>query len=131
MANYKIFQIGNVDYTSLIKSPDYDVNIENITETWVDGNYVNHTSIIRTRITGTVRMVLNKTQYQQLLTDLETAKTAPGIYTLGVHINNSTTATELTTISAYTILENEVVYGTPGYGHKPYGMDVTLTLEEI
>ena len=131
MADYQIFKIGSVDYTSLIKTQDYDVNIENVTETWVDGNYVNHTSIIRTRITGTVHLVLTKAQYQQLLTDLETAKTAPGIYTLGVHVNNSTTATELTTISAYTVVENSVVYGTPGYAYNPYAMDVTITLEEI
>ena len=131
MADYQIFSIGSVDYTNLIKRQDYDVNVENVIETWVDGNYINHTSIIRTRISGTVHLVLTKAQYQQLLTDLENAKTAPGIYTLGVHVNNSTTATELTTISAYVVVENGVVYGPKAYKFSPYGMDVTLTLEEI
>lgn len=131
MADYKIFQIGSVDYTSKIKSPDYEMNSENITETWVDGNYINHTSIIRTQIVGSVHMVLDKPDYVQLLADLETAKIQPGIYSLGVHVNNRTTATELTTISAYVTIENAVVYGTKGYAYAPYGMDVVLNIEEI
>lgn len=131
MADYKIFQIGSVDYTSKIKSPDYEMNSENITETWVDGNYINHTSIIRTQIVGSVHMVLDKPDYVQLLADLETAKIQPGIYSLGVHVNNRTTATELTTISAYVTIENAVVYGTKGYAYAPYGMDVVLNVEEI
>ena len=131
MADYKIFQIGAADYTPLIKSPDYNVMSENVTETWVDGNYINRTSIIRTRITGSVHMVLRTAQYQQLLADLETAKIQPGIYLLSVHVNNRAASTELTPISAYVTIENTVVYGTPGYAYAPYGVDVTLTLEEI
>lgn len=131
MADYKIFQIGSVDYTSRIKSPDYAVNSENVTETWVDGNYIKHTSVIRTRIVGTVHMVLDTADYVQLLADLETAKIQPGIYSLGVHVNNRTTATELTTISAYVTVENAVVYGPQGYKYEPFGMDVVLNLEEI
>ena len=131
MADYKIFQIGSVDYTSRIKSPDYAVNSENVTETWVDGNYSNHTSVIRTRIVGTVHMVLDTADYVQLLADLETAKIQTGIYSLSVHVNNRTTATELTPISAYVTIENSVVYGTRGYAYAPYGMDVVLNIEEI
>ena len=131
MADYKIFQIGTVDYTSKIKLADYQVSSEDVVETWEDGNYRRHYDKIRTRISGEVHMVLDKSQYEQLLTDLTNAINSTGTWSLGVHVNNRTTTTELTSIAAYVTLETSVVYGHSGYSYKPYGMDVKLSFEGV
>ena len=131
MADYVIFKIGAVDYTAKIKTQEYSALKNDVVETWVDGNYITHTDVVRTRITGSVHMVMRKAEYNQLLTDMENAKVSPGCYTLNVHVDNDTTETQTVQITASCTVSTSVVYGTPAYFYDPVAMDVNIEFEEL
>lgn len=131
MADYQLFTVGSVDYTDKVKQTAYDVRKENVTQAWVDGNHRNRVSTIRTRIAGTVNLLLKKSEYNQFLADMETAKTGGSYYNLGVHPNNTTTGTGLVPIVATARITSQVAYGTEAYAYNPAGMYVTVEFEEM
>lgn len=131
MPNFQLFVVGSVDYTDKVKQNEYEVTREEVVETWVDGNYTTRAAVIRTRITGSVKLLLKKAEYNQFLADMETAKDAStNTYSLGVHPNNTTTGTGLVNIDALCTISSEVAYGTQSYSYQPAGMYVTVDFEE-
>lgn len=44
------------DFTNCIPVPDYRVNVQNITEEWEDANYNNHSSVVQTKVKGTLSL---------------------------------------------------------------------------
>lgn len=131
MADYVIFKIGSVDYTDKIKLTDYAAARADVTETWVDGNYITHSSVIRTRVSGSVKMILRTAEYNQLLSDMETAKIQPGVYTISAHIDNETASTENVTISAIVTVTAKSVFMPKVYQFNPTAFEVVLEFEEI
>ena len=47
-----IYDTEWLDFTDLISLPTYDVNYEDVTESWDDANYVSHVTRVRKRVTG-------------------------------------------------------------------------------
>lgn len=130
MADYQLFVVGSADYTDKVKQTEYNVVKNDVVDTWVDGNYRTRTSVIRTRITGTVHLLMKTAEYNQFLADMQTAKNADNTYNLGVVPNNKNTVSALETITAYATISAQVAYGTEGYGYHPAGMYVEVELEE-
>ena len=131
MADYVIFKIGSVDYTDKIKLSEYKAERADVTEQWIDGNYITRSSVIRTRVSGAVKMVLRAAEYNTFLNDLETAKIQPGVYSLSVHVDNETTATENVTISAFVTVEAKTVFMPQVYQFQPTALEVDIEFEEI
>ena len=131
MADFQLFVVGSVDYTGKVKQTEYDVHQDDVVENWVDGNHRTRSSVIRTRVSGSVKLLLKKAEYNQFLADMETAKTvASNTYSIGVHPNNVTTGTGLVTINALCTVSAEVAYGTQTYSYQPAAMYVTVDFEE-
>lgn len=130
MADFQLFVVGAVDYTDKVKQNEYDVHSDDVVDTWVDGNYRTRTSVIRKRVTGSVKLLMKKAEYNQFITDMETARIVSNMYSIGVHPNNVTTGTGLVTIQALCTVSAEVAYGTPSYSFQPAAMFVTVVFEE-
>lgn len=131
MADYEIFKIGSVDYTDKIKLTEYTAERADVTESWIDGNHINRISVIRTRVSGSVKMILRTAEYNALLNDLETAKIQPGVYSLSVHVDNETASTENITISAFVTVSAKVVFLPQVYQFNPTAFEVDIEFEEI
>lgn len=94
-----LFKIGNTDLTKWEDTSSHDVNREDVFEEWVDGNWITHRVIARTRVTG--RVTLNfarSTDYAAFISLLSSERNADGYYPVTVWCAN-TNSTE--TINAF------------------------------
>lgn len=91
-----LFKISSTDLTQWEDTQAHDVNREDVFEEWVDGNWITHRVIARTRISGSV--VLNfarETEYAAFMTLLSTARNANGYYPITVWCSNTNTSETL------------------------------------
>lgn len=93
MALTNLFKIGATDLTQFEDAEKHVVNREDLFEEWVDGNYIQHRSLSRTQISGTVVLkFVRETDYSSFLTLLSTARDAEGFYTITVWCSNTGSA---------------------------------------
>lgn len=86
------FKISSTDLTAFEDIQNHDVNRDDVYDTWTDGNWVDHRVIVRTRISGTVKLGFKKaTDFADFMTLLGTAKDAEGFYPISVYCNNTGT----------------------------------------
>lgn len=131
MANYQIFIVGSSnDYTRYLRTNDYSVTREDVLVTWTDANHITRADVVRTRISGSLHLVMKKAIYETFLTHWAAARNADGSHNIQVHVDNATTATEVTAAKVFATMETKVVYGTPGYRYDPTAMDIVITFEE-
>lgn len=130
MADYVIFKISSTDYTPYLRTDEYSVLEEDVIETWTDANRITRGHVLRTRITGSVRLVFRASEFDSFLTTWNTAKNADGTYTFTVHVNNDSTTNENIQITAFATMTSSVVFGTPAYGYIPTAMVVQIDFEE-
>lgn len=131
MSDYQIFIVGTTaDYTPYLNTQDYNVMRADVLETWTDANHLTRGHILRTRISGSIRLVMRTAVFEQFLTDWATAKNADGSHSIQVHVDNATTATEVTSADVFATMSTKVLYAPVGYSYEPTAMDVTIEFEE-
>lgn len=131
MSDYQIFIVGTTaDYTQYLNTQDYNVMRADVLETWTDANHLTRGHILRTRISGSIRLVMRTAVFEQFLTDWATAKNADGSHSIQVHVDNATTATEVTSADVFATMSTKVLYAPVGYSYEPTAMDVTIEFEE-
>ena len=130
MADYKIFKINSVDYTPYLRTEDYNVIREDVIETWTDANRITRGHVLRTRLTGQVRLVFRASEFNTFLTNMTTAKNADGTYNIYCHVNNDDTGTENVAANVFITMSSQVVFGVKTYEYLPTAMVVNLSFEE-
>lgn len=119
-----LLTVNSHDYTKYIVSGSYEVNAEDVYQSWADGNGVKHRSVYRTRIAGKLTMrFLNRSAYSAFLSDLAAVKTG-GYYPMTVYVNNTLTTA---TINAFTDVEPAM---EANYTTLPEMGKFTIKLEE-
>lgn len=99
MALSNLFVIGSTDLTSWEQTENHNVNRDDVYEEWVDGNWISHRVISRTRVSGTVILSFARaTDFASFMTLMSTARDANGYYPVTVWCSN-TNSTE--TINAF------------------------------
>lgn len=99
MALSNLFVIGSTDLTKWEQTENHNVNREDVYEEWVDGNWISHRVISRTRVSGTVILSFARaTDFASFMTLMSTARDANGYYPVTVWCSN-TNSTE--TINAF------------------------------
>lgn len=99
MALTNLFKIGSTDLTSWEQTENHNVNRDDVYEEWVDGNWISHRVIARTRVSGTVILSFARaTDFASFMTLMSTARDANGYYPVTVWCSN-TNSTE--TINAF------------------------------
>lgn len=80
-----LFKIGTTDLTKWEKTDLHNVNNEDVFEEWVDGNWITHRTVTRTRVSGTVVLSFAKeTDYAAFIALLSAERTTDGYYPITV-----------------------------------------------
>lgn len=118
------FIIGATDLSSHDDLTKHDVNREDVFETWVDGNWITHRVVARTRVTGTVYLRFpRQTDFDAFLALMVSARDANGYYPITVWCSNTGTNE---TINAFLDYDGETKWDvtTP---RKWQGITITIT----
>lgn len=125
MAWTNLFVISSTDLTSWEDKEKHQVNRADVWEEWVDGNWVTHRVIARTRVTG--KVVLNfakESDFVSFITLLSSARNADGYYPITVWCSNTNT-TE--TVNAFLDIDGDTKWDvTAPLKHH----SVTVTIEQ-
>lgn len=89
MAAIVFFQVGSTDLTPYVDVQNFDVNSEDVFETWTDGNYVEHREITRSRIIGKIKLGFKDlTDFNNFKSLMSSNRNANGYYPIKVYVNN-------------------------------------------
>lgn len=84
------FKIGSTDLTAYLDVQSYAVNLEDMFDTWEDGNWITHRVIARQRRSGTFSLGFDTAaSFAAWTALLASAKTAGGYYAVTAYINNT------------------------------------------
>ena len=124
MAWTNLFVISSTDLTSWEDKEKHDVNRADVWEEWVDGNWVTHRVISRTRVTGTVALNFAKeSDFASFITLLSSARNADGYYPITVWCSNTNT-TE--TINAFLDIDGDTKWDvTAPIKHHSVTVEIT------
>lgn len=90
MANIIFFQIGTTDLTPYVDIQNFDVNSEDIYESWTDGNFIEHREITRSRVIGKIKLGFSDTtDFTNFQTLLSNNRNVNGYYPIQIHVNNT------------------------------------------
>lgn len=125
MALTGLFIIDSTDLTKWENTEKHAVNRQDVFEEWVDGNWISHRVISRTRVTGTVLLSFaRESDYASFMTLMATARNANGYYPITVWCSNTNT-TE--TINAFLDISGETKWDvTAPIKHH----DITVTISQ-
>lgn len=103
------FKIGATDFTAYEDIQNHSVNREDVFSTWTDGNWIEHRTIARTRINGTVTLGFRTAaEHTAFLSALAAARSPDGFYSVSVYCNNTGS---LESISAFLSLSESDKWG--------------------
>lgn len=92
MALTNLFKINATDLTAYEDTSKHNVNKADVFDNWTDGNWIDHRTISRTRITGTVVLNFPRTaNYTSFLTLMSTERNSDGYYPITVYCSNTGT----------------------------------------
>lgn len=124
MAWTNLFVISSTDLTSWEDKEKHEVNRADVWEEWVDGNWVTHRVIARTRVTG--KVVLNfakESDFASFITLLSSARNADGYYPITVWCSNTNT-TE--TVNAFLDIDGDTKWDvTAPIKHHSVTVEIT------
>lgn len=93
------FKIGPTDLTAYEDIQSHDVNREDVYDIWTDGNRIDHRVVVRTRVSGTIKLGFSDAAaFASFVALLRSARSAEGFYTVTAYCSNTGT---LETFEAY------------------------------
>lgn len=124
MAWTNLFKISSTDLTKWEDTSKHEVNRADVWEEWIDGNWITHRVIARTRVTGKVVLNFSRaTDYAAFVAILSSARDADGYYPVTVWCANTNT-TE--TINAFLDVEGETAFDvTAPIKHNSVTVEIT------
>lgn len=132
------------DFTDLIALPSYDVNYEDITETWDDANYVSHITRVRKRISGKFSLWFSDlTRYNTFIKRLKENRERNGegeaYVMLRLQVNNEIDEESTDSLSTnrpvretgiFTIKMDSNPWVAPIFGHYDRYSAVNITIQQ-
>jgi len=90
MADKMFLTIGGTDVSDFLDIQNYEMNAEDVYNTWTDGNWIDHRVIVRQRITGKVKAGFKRAaDFAAFTALLESAKQTNGYYSISAYVNNT------------------------------------------
>lgn len=88
--NMVFFQIGSSNLSPFADIQNYEMNSEDVFDTWTDANWLDHRVIVKQRISGKIKLGFAKaSDFSDFLTLLAGARKADGSYTVTAYVNNT------------------------------------------
>lgn len=124
MALTNLFVINTTDLTKWEDTERHAVNREDVYEEWVDGNWVSHRVIARTRVTGSVVLdFARETDFASFMTLMTSARNPSGYYPITVWCSNTNTTESL---NAFLDIEGDTKWDVTA-PIKHHSITVTIT----
>lgn len=119
-----LFKISTTDLTKWEDTSKHSVNRADVFEEWVDGNWVTHRVIARTRVAGKVTLSFSReADYAAFVALLTSARNADGYYPVTVWCSNTNT-TE--TINAFLDVSGDTKFDvTAPIKHNTVTVEIT------
>ena len=82
--------IGSTDCSAWVDKQSYEMNSEDVFETWTDANWVDHRVVVRQRIRGKVKLGFSSAaDFATFTALLSSARQADGYYNVTAYVNNT------------------------------------------
>lgn len=119
-----LFKVGSTDLTPWEKTENHAVNREDIFEEWIDGDWITHRVIARTRVSGTVQLSFgSQADFADFMALMTSARDADGYYPVSVWCSNTNT---LESINAFLDIEGETKWDvTAPIKHNTIAVTIT------
>ena len=89
MANMILLKLGSTDVTGWVDRQNFEMDCQDVYESWTDGNGVTHRNFTRTRISGRAKLgFTSAADFASFQTALAAAKNVNGYYTVTAYVNN-------------------------------------------
>lgn len=118
------FVVGGQDFTDYIVENSYDVNTEDVYESWQDGNMLEHRIIVASKVKGKFKIVCasDKLTIANFLSTWNSA-VVRGVVTLGLYVTNTDTFEALECY--YKIKSSQHIKSTGGTLYDVLEIEVT------
>ena len=84
-----------VDMTGSMDQQNYGLNRSEVYQSWTDGNWKDHRDVVRTRVSGAVKLGFSsESDYTAFLTSFAAAALADGTVKIKAYVNNVQTVCE-------------------------------------
>lgn len=124
MALSNLFVIGSTDFTPWERTENHNVNRDDVFEEWVDGNWVSHRVIARTRISGSVVLSFSRAaDFASFMTSMSTERNVNGYYPITVWCSNTNTTES---VNAFLDIEGDTKWDVTA-PIKHHTITVTIT----
>ena len=121
-------EINETDFSSNVIQRSYNIQKAEEYATWVDGNWITHREISRTRVSGSFNMTfLSENAYESFLSAVEAVKTSGGYCPIKLWVN---TSKQLETINAFLTITTKTVWTTEAFGSEPAVSGVTVKVSQ-
>jgi hypothetical protein len=115
----ELFKIGDEDFTNLIQVPSYKVNNKPVYNTWTDADYIDHRDIVREKIRGSFRMLIDSDEdLLRWLTAISNYTTSGGYVPVTLYVDNLAEQCEADMYIDFDIPEDRPYYGNKK--HDPF-----------
>lgn len=85
-----LIQIGSTDLTAYADIQNFNINREDVYESWTDGNWIDHREIVRTRIRGTFQLGFKASAaWESFLALMSSEQDAAGFFPVTVYVQNT------------------------------------------
>ena len=90
MANMILLKIGNTDVTGWTDKQNFQMNREDVYDSWTDGNGITHRNISRTRFKGKAAIGFSKAaDFSVFCALIENERQTDGYFTVTAYVNNT------------------------------------------
>lgn len=88
----ELFKVDSTDYTNNIINESYEVQDNDVYQSWTDANFITHREKVRTKVEGKFTMRFRSlSTYQNFVTYMASKKTTGSYYPCSVYCNNTRT----------------------------------------
>lgn len=85
-----LIQIGSTDLTAYADIQNFNINREDVYESWTDGNWIDHREIVRTRIRGAFQLGFRTSaSWTAFLALMSSEQNAAGFFPVTVYVQNT------------------------------------------
>lgn len=121
-------EIGGYNFSPYVNKRKYDIEQEEETVSWKDANSIIHTTVLRTRVKGSIELNFVTEEYYSEFMKIFNSACEDGYWDITLYVNNTH---EEKTITARIEKSVKPVFGNHLVYNRPVVNSVKLEIEEV